>query len=307
MMCRSVWGPSVVSGSTASTKIPSGSLSSRGAPVPLVYSVRSPSCGAITTSTASCRRWARVTALLRNAATELVAETMRTLSRPAEIAGNEMPTIRPMMASTTTISSSVMPLFVLPADDVGIDPFTAGLAVGAHADNVRLVAAMLTGEPVNVVHAPRIFGDILRKVRPVPLRRVGRFDAERDQALFGCGERPRIELVRAQRRLEIVDLGAGSRDFGLVHVAPQFGANQGDEQPDDGHHHQHFDEGDTGLGSSSISLCRLQHDYTATSLMLVIASSMLKISAPIKTPMMRITAGSKIAVKRLMEARVSVS
>ena len=47
--------------------------------------------------------------------------------------------------------------------------------------------------------------------------------------------------------------------------------------------------------------------YTATSLMLVIASSMLRINAPTIMPITRITSGSNSEVKRLMAARVSVS
>jgi hypothetical protein len=47
--------------------------------------------------------------------------------------------------------------------------------------------------------------------------------------------------------------------------------------------------------------------YTATSFMLVIASSILRIRAPTMTPITRITMGSKIAVKRLIESRVSFS
>ena len=60
-------------------------------------------------------------------------------------------------------------------------------------------------------------------------------------------------------------------------------------------------------GAFSIPFRRLRHGYTFTSLMLVIASSILKISAPINMPITRITTGSKIEVNRLMDARVSVS
>src|SRR5215831_16536799 len=177
------------------------------------------------TSTASCRRCARFTAALRKAATESVAETMRTLSSPAESAGKDTPTTSPMIASTTTISTSVMPrlsrvglpacpfvakaspaegqarrpTLLFPTDDVGIGSFAAGLPIGSQADNIGLVVSVLSRIPVSVVHTPRIFRDILWQVWAVPLRHVGRLDAERKQALFCGGERTGVELVGAQR------------------------------------------------------------------------------------------------------------
>src|SRR5436305_13453468 len=100
-------------------------------------------------STASCLRCARLTAELRNAATESVAETMRTASMPAVMAGKEIPMTRPTIATTTIISRSVTPrrlLPILPTEDVGIDPFTAGLAVGAKADDFGLIGNVLARE-----------------------------------------------------------------------------------------------------------------------------------------------------------------
>src|SRR5215831_830909 len=115
------------------------------------------------TSTASWRRCERLTAALRKAATESVADTMRTESSPAERAGKDTPTTSPMIARTTTISTRVTPrrfLFVLPADDIGIDSFAAGLTVRAHGDDIRLVITMLSGETIRIVHTPGIFGNV---------------------------------------------------------------------------------------------------------------------------------------------------
>ena len=92
-----------------------------------------------------------------------------------------------------------------------------------------------------------------------------------------------------------------------VHPAPQAGSDQGHEQPDDGHHHEHFDQRHARLISLPVPFCAFEHRYTATSLMLVIASSMLKISAPTTIPITRMIRGSKSEVNRLMAARVSVS
>src|ERR1035437_5697620 len=110
------------------------------------------------------RRSARFTAALRKLASESVAEDRRTLSRPADTAGKVMPTIRPMIATTIIISTSVTPfLLALPTENVGIQPFTARLAVGSEADDIRLVA-VLTRILVHVVVGPRIFGDVLGHV-----------------------------------------------------------------------------------------------------------------------------------------------
>src|SRR5271157_683859 len=191
MRRRAAWGSSGFGGSTASIAMPSGSFSARVNPGSLEYSVRRLSLGEMISSRACWRRSARFTAALRKLASESVAEARRTLSRPAEIAGKEMPAIRPTIATTIIISTRVTPrvggrgpgawgrgkaaffpwpltpepwplfLLALPTDNVGIQPFAAGLSVGAQADDIRLVA-VLTRILVHVVVAPRILGDLLR-------------------------------------------------------------------------------------------------------------------------------------------------
>src|SRR5262249_18723528 len=116
-----------------------------------------------------------------------------------------------------------------------------------------------------------------------------------------------IELVCSERGHKVRDLAPGGGDLGLIRLLPQTRAHQRHKQTDDRNDHQHFDQRDTSARAPAIRSCQLPHVYTATSLMLVIASNMLKISAPIKMPITRITIGSKIEVKRLMAARVSVS
>src|ERR1035437_3550786 len=310
MRRRAPWGSSGFRGSTASIAMPSGSLSSRVNPGSLEESVRRLSLGEMISSMGCWWRSARFTAALRKLASESVAEDRRTLSRPADTAGKVMPTISPMIATTIIISTRVTPrpppLLALPTENVGIQPFAAGLAVGAEADDIRLVA-VLTRILVHVVMGPRIFGDVLGHVGPSPLVQIPRLDAQRLQALLSRGERARVQFVGAQRGHEIVDLGACRGDSGRIAVLQNRGSDQRGKQRDDGHHHEHFDQGDARPTASPVSSFSLEHGYTATSLMLVIASSMLKIRAPTITPITRITSGSKIAVKRLMEARVSVS
>src|ERR1019366_4316808 len=391
---RRGWAGSAFSwaGRTASMATPSGMLSWRVRPGSLEYRASRPSWAKTTSSMGCWRRSARVTAALRKAATESLAETMRTLSRPAEAAGRLRPTMRAMIATTTTISTRVTPrvaaflrdgrfkrecvfpaetqrrrdkrredrergregrlvkpkrcsaaelvgrtpwsardalvplfarrikplrhggrptrasaadqgvrptrawslirtrreLFVLPADDVGIDPFAAG----AEADDFGLVDLMLAREAVDEVAGPGVLGDVLGHVGAVPLVDIGGLDAQRLEPLFGGGEGAGIELVSAQGGHEIIDLGAGDGDLRLIRPPEQSGSDEGYEEPDDGYHHQHFDEGDTGLtGAFSIAFRSLSHGYIATSLMLVIASSMLRIRAPIRMPITRMTTG----------------
>src|ERR1043165_3497308 len=111
-----------------------------------------------------------------------------------------------MIDTTTIISSSVVPrwvarafrpvpLLVLPTDDMGIDPFAARLAIGAEADDLRLVHAVLAGEAVDVIHIPRIFRNVFRQVRTVPLHCVGRFYSQRLKPLLGGGKGAGIEFV----------------------------------------------------------------------------------------------------------------
>src|ERR1035438_4838192 len=229
-MRRTGSAPSGSGGSTASRVIPSGNFNSRVNPGWLEVSVRRFSAGEIANSMGSSRRSARSTAPLRKLATDCVAEAKRTLSMPAEAAGTEMPASRPMMVTTTSISMSVTPrwqakapaplcLLVFPTDNVGGQPFPAGLPVLAVADNVRLIA-VLARELVDIVVLPGIFRDILRHVRPGPLGNFLRLDAQRLQPLLGGGERARIELVGPQRRHEVDDLSMRGRDFGLVGVFP---------------------------------------------------------------------------------------
>src|SRR5947209_5358633 len=259
------------------------------------------------TSIATCRRSQRVIAAFRNAATELLAEVIRMASSPAVREGETTASMIPMMVTTTSISISVTPRRALfPTDDIGIDPFAAGLSIGAQADDIGQVA-MLARKLVHVVVAPGILGKLLIQVRTVPLRRIAGLGAQRRQSLLGGGEVAVVELIRAERPHQSLDIGARLGDLRLVHVLPEPRPYQCDEESDDGDHHQHLDEGHACLASFAIPFCALEHCHIATSLMLVIASSMLRINEPTTIPIVRITRGSNSAVKRLMAARVSFS
>src|SRR5215472_18152801 len=199
-------------------EMPSGSLSLRSEPGSLPYMAIMLSFTETTRATGCWRRSARLSAAFRNAETEPVAEDRRTLSRPAATEGNEIAIMRPMMATTTSISIRVTPrvlwedffdaeaqrrrdkmllalrlcvsaskgnlTLLFPTDDIGIDSIAAGLAVGAKADDVGEVA-VIAGEFVDVIVPPRIFRDLFIGVGAAPLSSVRRLDAQRLQALLG--------------------------------------------------------------------------------------------------------------------------
>src|SRR5271157_1366688 len=268
------------------------------------------SCGRITTSMGCRRRSTLVTAAFRKPDTELVAVARRTLSRPAEIDGIATPTMSPTMHITTSISSSVMPrrppLLAFPTDNIGCKSLSPRLAVLAQRHHIRLVA-VIAREFVQVIVTPGVLGNLLGDIRAGPLLHIGRFGAQCLQSLLRGGVSARVQLVGCQGRHEAVDIGARLGHLGGVGVLHHVGGNQRGEQGDDGHDHQHFDERDAGLSAGSFPLQILIRHWIATSLMLVIASSMLRIRVPTITPITRITMGSKTEVKRLMAERVSVS
>ena len=224
--------------------------------------------------------------------------------------GKLMAAMRPMIATTTISSMSVTPdcdrdltywLFQLKIS--AFDAISARLAVGAERTDIRFIA-VVAGIFVDVGMRPRVVRNILRQVGTIPLRQTLRTNPQRIQSHFGCREGACVELVHSERCTELLHLAARRRHFGCVRASEEFRSDDRREQRDDRDHDKHFDERHTGLRTSSVSLF---HSYTATSLMLVIASRILNINAPTIMPMMRITSGSKSEVNRRMATRVSFS
>src|ERR1022692_308728 len=133
-------------------------------------------------SMACCRRSARLAATFMKAATDRAPAARRSFSMPAMVLGKERPTIREMMASTTIISIRVTPRHttgletrcrrgppphksLFPVGDIGIDSLTAGLAVGAVADEVGLFT-VLSGVPVDIRVLPRVQRDVFFQIGP---------------------------------------------------------------------------------------------------------------------------------------------
>src|ERR1700679_1331922 len=110
-----------------------------------------------------------------------------------------MPTISEIRATPTSISIRVTPArsdcLVFPANDVGIDPVSAGLAVGAQADNIGLVS-VVARIAVDKGMLPGIVPDVLLDIRPLPVLHALGLLAERLQALLGGGEHAGVEFIR---------------------------------------------------------------------------------------------------------------
>src|ERR1700733_713998 len=140
-----------------------------------------------------------------------------------------MPTISEIRAITTSISIRVTPALagrlVLPADDVGIDPISAGLPVGAQADDVGLVS-VFTWIVVNEGMLPRIVPDIFLDIRPLPVLHAFGLQAERLQALLGGRELAGVEFIGTQRSGIRVNLGVRLSNFGAVRLVQHLWQHQ---------------------------------------------------------------------------------
>src|SRR4029077_5162336 len=98
-----------------------------------------------------------------------------------------MPVTNAISVSTINNSMSVTPdsagrrrLFIAPADNVCVIPFSARLAVRAERNQVGFVS-VVTGELVEIGMAPGIERRILRQIRTRPLVDALRFHAQRVQ------------------------------------------------------------------------------------------------------------------------------
>src|ERR1700694_5717481 len=166
----------------------------------------------IVIATPCWRRSAWLSPVLKKLTTILVAAVNRSEPTPDVMAGKLMPIIREISETTTSNSTSVTPdvsglALVFPADDIGIDPISTGLAVGAVRNKVRLVA-MFPREVIQVRMAPRIVVDFLVGIGPLPAVDVLGLGAQRLQTLLGGGVVSSIQLVRAQGRQVSIDLRA---------------------------------------------------------------------------------------------------
>src|SRR6516164_9378243 len=133
-------------------------------------------------SMTSSRRSARLSAELTKLTTSPDAPLSRRLESPLVAAGSVTPTIRPMIATTTTISISVTPLF--PADDIRVQAFASGLAVQTVGNNVRFIT-VVAGVLVHIRVSPGIHRDVFIGVRSVPVLHVTRLGSQGSQSLLG--------------------------------------------------------------------------------------------------------------------------
>src|SRR5262249_54743251 len=122
------------------------------------------------------------------------------------------------------------------------------LAVRAVRDDV--IGAVLAWRSVDVSVPPGIIGNEARaQIRPVPgidaagaLRQGGETFA---RARVAAG----IEIKQVERAREALDLDARGLDLRLGQIVEHARADERHDEPDDGDHHEDFDEGETGFAS----------------------------------------------------------
>src|SRR5689334_8033969 len=188
------------------------------------------------------------------------------------MAGSRMAASSPMIASTATISSRTTPSSpallgayprrrtgdhfagicakrsALPALNVRRRAGAALLAVRAVRDDV--VRSMLAGRAVDVGAAPGVGGNLTGpQVRPVPGVDAAGPRGQRGEAFAGGRIAAGIEIEQVERAREALDLDAGGLDLRHGQIVEHARADQGHDQPDDGDHHQDFDEREAGFPS----------------------------------------------------------
>src|SRR5687767_3691326 len=114
-----------------------------------------------------------------------------------------------MIATTTSSSRRVNPalaaraarLLDLPVTDVGIDTFTAFLAIGAIREHVEV--AVLARRRVVVGLVPWIARKALQHLPPIRRVRFAGIRDERLQTLRSAGVAEVVEAIEIQRRLDL--------------------------------------------------------------------------------------------------------
>src|SRR5262249_718368 len=143
--------------------------------------------------------------------------------------------------------------FRFPTNDVRIVSFAAGRAVAAEADDVG-IKTVVTGELVNVVVPPGVLRDFLRRVGALPAVHTLGLLAKRLQTLLGGRVGGGGAIVIAKEGQETVDLRARGGDTSAVEISADHArSDQGGEQRDDGHYHQHFDQRHAALAAAAVS------------------------------------------------------
>src|SRR5690606_5815249 len=179
------------------------------------------------------------------------------VSRPTVPTDNTArPTRMPMIATTTITSSSVKPpperregrLLERPVADIGIDAFTALLAVGPERVHVEL--AVLAGALVVVRIVPRVARQARQVLLPVRRDGLAGMRHERLQAL----ERRRIaevvEPVQVQRRLDRANVLLRAIDLRGVDLTDQLRRDDRGQEADDHHDDHDLDQREAALAPS---------------------------------------------------------
>src|SRR5688572_26276435 len=134
-------------------------------------------------------------------------------------------TSNPMIATTTRSSRSVKPRCgrdqrsrsEIPVTDVGIDTFTAFLAVGAVREDVELTA--LARVCILVRLFPRIYGSLRQLLPPIRCARLAGVRYERLEPFCGARVAEIVEPVKLKSCFDATNVGPCAIDSGGVDLA----------------------------------------------------------------------------------------
>jgi len=142
---------------------------------------------------------------------------------------------------------------LLPAADVGIVTFAAGLAVGAKGQHIHL--ALDARVHVLIRTPPGVVGQLVQISFPVGWHRLAGWSChQRLQALLGRGVTQVVELVELERLHQIAYIGAGGGYAGVVRTADHVGYDQGCQHTDDGQHYHQLDQGEAVLTAAAVAV-----------------------------------------------------
>jgi serine/threonine protein phosphatase PrpC len=187
-----------------------------------------------------------------------------------------------------------------------VNALSAGASVRAIGNNGKI--AVLARRLVRIGVAPGIPWNFLFEVRAVPLVDPLRAGEQSFQALLAGGVTPHIQPIGIQGGFKEGDLALGGFLPGFFLLPEKPGAHEGRQKSQDDHHDEKLDE---GKASARCSFTVAGHIrllfHKGSSLILKMAVSMEITIKPTTAPMIRIMAGSRRPMSRLIMIRTFFS
>src|SRR6185295_13867855 len=197
------------------------------------------------------RRTAALRSALSSEAMSTANDSMRAREVPRGSAGSRIAARMAMIATTQTISSKVKPASpgrasARPTGDVRRGSSATFLSVRAIGE--KIIGAVLSRRAVDIGSAPGIGrNNGAFQVRSVPGRDGAGTLHQRREALGGVRVSPGVEEEQIERAAEALDLDFRRFGFRFGQVVEHTRTDQPHDQPDDGDHHENFDQREAAL------------------------------------------------------------